>query len=186
MSLTPSTMLPLGTQAPDFALSEPLGGARRSRDEVRGANGLLVMFICNHCPYVLHVRDELIRLARHAQAQDVGVVAISANDAESHPADAPERMAEDARSCAYPFPYLHDATQDVARAYQAACTPDFFCFDRDLRLFYRGRLDAATPGNDAANDGADLRAALHAMLAGAAPPESQHPSMGCNIKWRAA
>lgn len=186
MARTPSTMLPLGTPAPAFALPEPLTGKPLSRDDVRGANGLVVMFICNHCPYVKHVRNELIRFARDAQARGVGVVAVSANDAENYPEDSPEKMAAEARQLGYPFPYLHDASQEVAKAYQAACTPDFYCFDAELKLFYRGRLDAATPGNDAANDGADLRAALDAMLAGANPPEPQQPSMGCNIKWRTA
>lgn len=186
MALTPSTMLPLGTLAPAFALPEPLTGNIVSLDDVRGAGGLVIMFICNHCPYVKHVRDELIRFGRDAQVRGLGVVAISANDAENYPEDAPEKMAVEARQYGYPFPYLHDASQEVAKAYQAACTPDFYCFDAELKLFYRGRLDGATPGNDAPNDGADLRAALDAMLAGAHPPEPQQPSMGCNIKWRPA
>lgn len=186
MALTPSTMLPLGTPAPDFALPEPLSGETVARDAVRGSAGLLVMFICNHCPYVKHIRDELVRLGNDALARGVGVVAISANDADHYPEDAPERMAEEARRHAYPFRYLHDAGQDVAHAYQAACTPDFYLFDRELKLYYRGRLDGATPGNEAPNDGADLRAALSAMLAGDTPPQPQQPSMGCNIKWRTA
>ncbi|MCR9092491.1 thioredoxin family protein [Algiphilus sp.] len=185
MALTPSSMLPLGTKAPDFALPEPLSQSTRTRDELTGDGGLLVMFICNHCPYVKHIRDELIRLGRDAAAQGVGVVAVSANDAEHYPDDAPEKMAEEARRYGYPFPYLYDADQSVARAYQAACTPDFFLFDAAHALYYRGRLDGATPGNDEANDGRDLRAALTAMLGGKAPPEPQQPSMGCNIKWRA-
>lgn len=186
MALTPSSMLSLGTKAPDFSLPEPLSGNSRSRDELAGSKGLLVMFVCNHCPYVKHVRDELIRIGRDAADQGVGVVAISANDADNYPEDAPDKMAEEAKRYDYPFPYLYDEDQSVARAYQAACTPDFFLFDADLALFYRGRLDAATPGNSEPNDGRDLRAALQAMLDGEAPPDPQQPSMGCNIKWRSA
>ena len=186
MALTPSTMLPLGTVAPDFALPEPLTGETRSLQDLTGPVGTVVMFICNHCPYVKHVNPELVRLAQDYGRQGLGFVAISANDADHYPDDAPARMAEVARQLAYPFPYLYDETQDVARAYQAACTPDFFLFDADRRCVYRGRLDAATPGNGLPLDGADLRAALDALLAGAAPPLEQHPSVGCNIKWKAA
>lgn len=185
MALTPSTMLPLGTEAPDFALPEPLSGQTRRRDELVGGKGLLVMFICNHCPYVKHVRQELIRLGRDAAAKGIGVVAISSNDAANYPDDGPEQMAAEARRYDYPFPYLYDESQAVARAYQAACTPDFYLFDSARKLAYRGRLDAATPGNDEPNDGRDLRAAIDALLAGKAAPEPQQPSMGCNIKWKA-
>jgi len=186
MALTPSSMLPLGTKAPDFSLHEPLSDTTRARDAIAGPKGLLVMFVCNHCPYVKHVRDELIRIGQAAADKGVGVAAISANDADNYPEDAPVKMAEEAKRYGYPFPYLYDADQSVARAYQATCTPDFFLFDADLALFYRGRLDAATPGNNEPNDGRDLRAALQAMLDGAAPPDPQQPSMGCNIKWRSA
>lgn len=186
MALTPSTMLPLGTKAPDFSLQEPLSGLTRTRDALVGQNGLLVMFICNHCPYVKHVREQLIRIGHDALERGVGVVAISANDADNYPEDAPDKMADEAKRYDYPFPYLYDADQSVARAYAAACTPDFFLFDADLGLFYRGRLDGATPGNNEPNDSRDLRAALTAMVNGEAPPEPQQPSMGCNIKWRTA
>lgn len=186
MALTPSTMLPLGTPAPDFALPEPLSGQTQSCDALRGERGLLVMFICNHCPYVKHVRDELIRIGADARERGIGVVAISANDADHYPEDAPDKMAAEAQQYGYPFPYLHDESQEVARAYQAACTPDFFLFDSALKLHYRGRLDAATPGNQEPNDGRDLRAAIDALLGGRAAPEPQVPSMGCNIKWKAA
>lgn len=184
MARTSSTMLPLGTAAPDFALLDTVSGKTRTLAELRGARGTLVMFICNHCPYVVHVNPELVRLARDYQPRAVGVVAISSNDAVGYPADAPERMTETARRLGYPFAYLHDSSQDVARAYDASCTPDFFLFDQDLRLVYRGRLDDSTPGNGRPLTGADLRAAIEALLAGRELPSAQQPSMGCNIKWR--
>jgi peroxiredoxin len=185
MSLTPSSMLPLGTVAPDFSLPDVVSGSTLALADVRGRVGTLVMFICNHCPYVVHVNAELVRVAKVALSRDVGVVAISSNDVRAYPADAPERMVEVAREQGYPFPYLYDATQSVARAYHATCTPDFFLFDADLTLVYRGRLDDSTPGNGRPLSGADLRAALDALLAGAAPLDAQKPSMGCNIKWSA-
>ena len=186
MAKTPSTMLPLDTIAPDFVLPDSVSGRRVALADVRGAQGTLVMFICNHCPYVKHVNVELVRVARHYADRGIGVVAISSNDVANYPDDAPDRMRDLARELGYPFPYLYDETQDVARAYDAACTPDFFLFDARDRLVYRGRLDASTPGNGGTPDGADLRAALEALLAGAAPIESQQPSIGCNIKWKRA
>ena len=185
MARTASTMLPLGTTAPEFSLPDTLSGRELGLADVRGARATLVMFICNHCPYVLHVNPELLRLAADYRERGVGIVAISANDAHSYPQDGPAAMREHGLKLGYPFAYLHDATQDVARAYQAACTPDFFLFDVDLRLAYRGRLDAATPGNQEPLTGKDLRAALDALLAGQAPVAEQQPSLGCNIKWRA-
>lgn len=185
MALTPSNMLPLGTKAPAFELIEPLSGKSRSLEELAGSAGTLVMFICNHCPFVLHVESQLIALARDYQARGIGVIAISANDALSHPQDGPEAMAQRAREKGYPFPYLYDESQIVAKAYDAACTPDFFLFGPDLRCVYRGQLDQARPGNEQPNDGADLRAAMDALLAGKAVNPLQKPSMGCNIKWRA-
>lgn len=184
MALTPSNMLPLGTPAPDFALPDTVSGRTLGLNDVAGELGTLVMFICNHCPYVLHVNAELVRLGSECRAQGVGVVAISANDAEAYPDDAPDRMRDQALDLGYPFPYLHDQTQLVARAYQAACTPDFFLFDARRLLFYRGRLDGSTPGNGVALTGADLRAAVAALRAGQPPLAPQLPSMGCNIKWR--
>lgn len=181
MSRTPSTMLPLGTEAPAFALPDPSTGASVSRDDFRGKAGLLVMFICNHCPYVKHVKPELLRIAADYTPQNVGIVAISSNEIENYPDDAPEKMVLEG----YPFPYLFDETQEVAQAYQAACTPDFFLFDADFKLFYRGQLDAARPKNDEPVTGADLRGALDALLAGSPAPEKQTPSLGCNIKWKA-
>ena len=185
MARTASTMLPLGTSAPDFRLPDTLSGRQLGLQDVRGARATLVMFICNHCPYVLHVNPELLRLAGDYRERGVGIVAISANDARTYPQDGPEAMREHGLALGYPFAYLHDATQNVARAYQAACTPDFFLFDAGLRLAYRGRLDASTPGNHVPLTGEDLRASLDALLAGQTPPAEQHASVGCNIKWRA-
>jgi len=179
-------MLPLGTVAPDFKLSDVVSGSALALADVRGRAGTLVMFICNHCPYVQHVNAELVRVAHEALPRGVGVVAISSNDVRAYPADAPERMAEVAREQGYPFPYLYDASQSVARAYDATCTPDFFLFDAAAKLVYRGRLDDSTPGNRRPVTGADLRAALDALLAGAAPLDEQKPSVGCNIKWSAS
>jgi thiol-disulfide isomerase/thioredoxin len=152
----------------------------------RGAPALLVIFLCNHCPYVKHVRAALAALTREYQARGVAIVGINSNDATAYPEDSPARMVEEKAQAGYVFPYLYDESQQVARAYQAACTPDFFLFDKDRRLVYRGQMDASRPGNGKPNDGADLRAALDAVLAGQSPSSQQIPSMGCNIKWKAA
>ncbi|MGH8531064.1 MAG: thioredoxin family protein [Nevskiales bacterium] len=184
MALTPSTMLPLGTPAPDFRLPDTVSGQTLGLAELKSKKATLVMFICNHCPYVKHVQHELVRLAHDYQPKGVAVVAISSNDIESHPEDAPERMRVEAKRVGYPFPYLYDETQAVARAYQAACTPDFYLFDAGCKLAYRGRLDGATPGNEVPVTGHDLRAALDAALAGRTPSGGQKPSLGCNIKWK--
>ncbi|WP_420467007.1 thioredoxin family protein [Panacagrimonas sp.] len=186
MALTPSKMLPLGTPAPEFTLSEPASGGQLSLADVRGPVATLVMFICNHCPYVKHVNPELVRVARDYAGRGVGMVAISSNDANAYPDDAPDRMAIAAQQLGYTFPYLYDAEQSAAAAYAAACTPDFYLFDADLRLAYRGRLDASTPGNGQPLNGADLRAALESVVTGRAPAADQLPSVGCNIKWRKA
>jgi thiol-disulfide isomerase/thioredoxin len=182
MARTPSTMLPLGTPAPDFVLPNP-SGRQYARDEVKGEKGLLVMFMCPHCPFVKHVRPELARLGRHCQGVGIGVVAIMPNDVEKYPDDAPDKMAAEAVEAGYTFPYLHDASQAVAKAYRAACTPDFYLFDRDLRLAYRGQLDDSRPGNDIPVSGRDLRAAVDALVSGQPVPEAQRPSLGCNVKW---
>lgn len=184
MSLTPSAMLPLGTPAPDFTLPDTLSGASKSLAALRSDRATLIMFICNHCPYVKHVLAGLIALGHDYIAKGVSVVAISSNDAVNYPDDAPDKMRELARSAGFPFPYLHDASQAVAKAYRATCTPDFFLFDADLRLVYRGQFDNARPGNGQPVTGADLRAALDAMLAGRAVSAAQTPSVGCNIKWK--
>lgn len=186
MALTPSSMLPLGTVAASFTLTDVASGTARSLDELRGVQGTLLMFICNHCPYVQHVNPELVRLARDYGGRGIGIAAISANDAVAYPQDGPKAMRETAACLGYSFPYLHDETQDVARAYGATCTPDFFLFDAELKLAYRGRLDDSTPGNGRPLSGADLRRALDAVLAGTSPPAEQQPSVGCNIKWKPA
>jgi len=178
-----SNMLPLGTQAPDFALPDT-DGRIVSLDDFSGAPALLVMFICNHCPYVKHVRTELARIGHDYGARGVGIVAISSNDPEQYPDDSPEMMKREKEEAGYPFPYLFDGTQEVARAYDAACTPDLYVFDRHRRLVYRGQLDDSRPSNDRPVTGADLRAALDAVLEGRPVPEVQRPSLGCSIKWR--
>jgi peroxiredoxin len=176
-------MLPLGTKAPGFVLPDP-DGKMVSLANFEGAKALLVVFMCNHCPYVIHVAPELARLAREYQEKGVAVVGISANNIETHPDDSPEKMKEEAVNRGYSFPYLYDETQETAKAYHAACTPDFFLFDAEQKLVYRGQLDGSRPGNDVPLTGADLRAALDAVLAGNPVSEDQKPSMGCNIKWK--
>ncbi len=183
MVATPSTMLPLGTQAPDFRLPDTAGRVV-SRDDFAEQPALLVMFICNHCPYVRHVADEIARVGREYQDRGVGVVAINSNDVAQQPGDDPVAMAAFATERGFVFPYLYDETQAVAATYHAACTPDFFLFDAERRLVYRGQLDGARPSNEVPIDGRDLRAALDAVLAGMPVPEPQLPSMGCNIKWK--
>lgn len=184
MAQTASTMMPLGTSAPAFALPDTTGKIV-SIEDFQGAKALLVMFICNHCPFVKLVRDELSALGREYQPKGVAVVAIMSNDADNYPADRPEKMAEEVVSAGYTFPYLYDATQETAKAYHAACTPDFFLFDADRKLAYRGQIDDARPGNGKPVTGADLRAAIDAVLAGQPVSSEQHPSIGCNIKWKA-
>jgi len=183
MVRTPSTMLPLGTRAPDFHLPN-VDGRMVDFAAAAGPRGTVVMFICNHCPFVKHVADQLAVLGRDSLPRGVGVVAISANDVAAHPADSPEQMVREAEERGYPFPYLYDDSQEVAKAYHAACTPDFYLFDADRRLVYRGQLDASRPGNGLPVTGADLRAAIDALLAGGPVPEPQTPSIGCNIKWK--
>jgi len=183
MARTPSTMLPLGTTAPDFELPN-VDGRLVSYASAAGSRGTVVMFICNHCPFVKHVADQLARLGRDYLDRGIGFVAISSNDVASHPADSPEQMVHEAESRGYPFPYLYDDSQEVAKAYRAACTPDFFLFDRERRLVYRGQLDDSRPGNDLPVTGLDLRSAIDNLLAGRPPLAEQRPSLGCNIKWR--
>lgn len=183
MALTPSTMLPLGTPAPDFRLPDP-SGKLVARADFQAAPALLVMFLCNHCPYVRHLRAGLAQLGRDYLPRGVAIVAISANDVASYPEDSPAKMAAEARAAGYPFPYLYDESQAVAKSYRAACTPDFFLFDQERRLVYRGQFDGSRPGNGVPVTGADLRAALDAVLAGRPVPPDQQPSLGCNIKWK--
>jgi peroxiredoxin len=184
MVRTASVMLPLGTEAPDFRLPD-YDGRIVSRNDFRGKRGLLVIFMCNHCPYVKHVASELARIADEYQARDMGVVGISSNDIESHPDDAPEMMKKEAAAQGYTFPYLYDESQSVARSYRAACTPDFFLFDSEFKLVYRGQMDETRPKQGNVPTGKDLRAALDALLAGKPQPQPQRPSIGCNIKWKA-
>jgi len=183
MVLTESTMLPLGTQAPEFKLPDPDGREHALADYAKSPV-LLVAFLCNHCPFVKHVRKAFAALAREYAARGVAVVGINSNDFEAHPDDAPQKMKLEVREVGYTFPYLVDASQSVAKAYKAACTPDFYVFDAKRKLAYRGQMDASRPGNDKVNDGADLRAALDAVLAGKPAAERQRPSAGCNIKWK--
>jgi peroxiredoxin len=183
MAETPSTMLATGTAAPDFSLPDTDGNLV-ARDDFSSAPALLVAFICNHCPYVKHVRSKFAEVARDYQSRNVAVVAINSNDAETYRDDSPEAMAEEVKLAGYTFPYLYDETQEVARAYQAACTPDFFLFDRDRRLVYRGQFDDSRPGNGKPVTGRDLTAAMDAVLAGKPVSGEQQPSVGCNIKWK--
>jgi peroxiredoxin len=178
-----SQMLGLGTEAPPFRLPSATGGFA-SIEDFQDAAALLVMFICNHCPFVKHIRDQLVELANDYQARAVAVVAINSNDWATYPEDSPEMMEKEAREYGYPFAYLYDETQEVAKAYQAACTPDFFLFDADRRLVYRGQLDDSRPGNEVPVSGEDLREALDKLLGGKPISDQQRPSLGCNIKWR--
>lgn len=183
MVRTASTMLPLGTSAPDFSLAD-YDGKTVSLNDFRGRKGLLVVFMCNHCPFVKHVAPELAKLADEYQRRDIGVVGISSNDIVLHPDDAPDKMKIEAAQQGYHFPYLYDADQTVATSYLAACTPDFYLFDADFKLVYRGQLDDTRPKQGAGPTGKDLRAALDALLNGKEIPQPQRPSIGCNIKWK--
>jgi len=183
MAETASTMLPLGTAAPRFQLPDP-HGKRVSSDDFGNAPALLVVFMCNHCPYVKHIGPGLAELARQYHGRGVAIVGINSNDAESYPDDRPEKMADEVQRLGYTFPYLYDESQEVAKAYHAACTPDFFLFDRDRRLVYRGQFDDSRPNNGRPVTGVDLRAALDAVLEGRAITSDQKPSVGCNIKWK--
>ncbi len=185
MSLTESTMLELGTAAPGFALTNAVTGETVRRDDFKGKDALLVMFICAHCPFVKHLEASLGKLGADYASKPIGIVAISSNDVTTHPADRPAGLKAQARAHGFTFPYLYDETQDVARAYSAACTPDFFLFDKDFKLVYRGQYDSSRPGNGAPVTGEDLRAAIETVLAGKPVSRDQRPSIGCNIKWRA-
>jgi thiol-disulfide isomerase/thioredoxin len=184
MAATPSNMTPLGTPAPDFTLRDTVSGRDVSLTGLRSDKATVIMFICNHCPFVKHVQHELARLAVDYQPQGVAFAAINSNDVANYPADAPDKMKALAETLGFVFPYLYDETQDVARAYQAACTPDIFIYDGDLKLAYRGQLDDSRPGNDLPVTGRDVRQALDALLAGQPVNPDQRPSIGCNIKWK--
>ena len=184
MARTESVMLALGTSAPEFALPDVVTGTQVTTQSDTGPKGLLVMFICRHCPFVKHLDKALAQLARDYAGKGIGIVAISSNDAKNYPDDAPESLAEQARNFGFTFPYLYDETQDAARAYDAVCTPDFFLFDGDLKLVYRGQFDDSRPGNGTPVTGSDLRGAMDALLQGRPISPEQRPSIGCNIKWK--
>jgi thiol-disulfide isomerase/thioredoxin len=184
MARTTSYMIPLGTPAPDFELVDVVSGRSMQLKAQAPAPGTVIMFICNHCPFVRYVIPELIRVTKQYTARGIRFYAISANDAEQYPEDGPEHMKEVADELGYPFPYLYDDTQETAKAYRAACTPDFFIYDKDLKLVYRGQLDDARPGNDRPLNGKDVRSALEALLGGLPVSPLQKPSLGCNIKWK--
>lgn len=179
-------MLPLGTLAPDFTLPDTVSGKSLSLSELKSDKATVIMFLCNHCPYVIHVNAALVQLAKAYQAKGVAFIGISSNDAEKYPQDGPDKMTIHAAECGYTFPYLYDESQDVAKAYDAACTPDFYVFDANMKLAYRGQMDGARPKNDTPNDGTDLRTALDAVLSNGTVSPLQRPSAGCNIKWKQA
>lgn len=183
MARTLSNMLELNTKAPSFNLPDVVTEKNVSLDDVRGENGTMIIFMCNHCPYVIHIMDEMVKLCKHAQEKGMGVVAISSNDVMNYPQDSPGKMAILANELEFTFPYLYDESQEVAKAYDAACTPDFYVFDSEDKLTYRGRMDESRPGNDIAVSGDDLRDAIDSTIKGESI-ETQYPSMGCNIKWK--
>lgn len=184
MALTESNMLGLGTKAPDFNLIDTLSNSYKSFSDIRGPKGTVVIFSCNHCPYVIHVNDQLVAIANQYIVEGVGFVAISSNDVIKYPEDSPDKMAIVAKVLKYPFPYLYDESQEVARAYEAACTPDIYVFDAATTLVYRGRIDDSRPNNGKSRTGRDLRLAIELMLRDESPLAKQYPSAGCNIKWK--
>lgn len=184
MAITPSNMLPLGTIALDFNLPDTVSYKQRTLQQLKGEKGTLVMFICNHCPFVIHLDEALVQLGKDYADSELSIIAISANDYGAYPQDGPTEMAKKARRLGYTFPYLYDESQETAKAYQAACTPDFFLFDSKLSCVYRGQFDDSRPGSEVPVTGKDLRGAIDHLLAGEAIPSEQKPSMGCNIKWK--
>ncbi|RXJ45820.1 thioredoxin family protein [Gelidibacter gilvus] len=184
MAQTPSNMLPLGTKAPFFKLMDTVSDEKLTLDDCKGLNGTVIMFICNHCPFVIHVNSKLVQLAKEYKSKGIDFVAISSNDIENYPQDGPKFMKKTAIDEGYIFPYLYDQTQEVAKAYNAACTPDFYVFDAHLELVYRGQLDGSRPGNDIPVTGEDIGNALNALLNNQPISQDQKPSIGCNIKWR--
>lgn len=184
MARTPSTMVALDTKAPDFLLPDTISQGQLSLKDVKGEIATMIMFICNHCPFVKHVNAELVRLANDYKNKGVGFAAINSNDVINHPDDSPELMTQVAKQLGYPFPYLYDESQETAKAYDAACTPDFFIYDKDLQLVYRGQLDDSRPGNEIPVTGKDIRLALNCLINNNPVPSEQRPSIGCNIKWK--
>jgi len=185
MSLKESNMLSLGTIAPSFNLPDTISGSQVSYADIKGDKGTVVIFSCNHCPFVVHLNHEIVAIANQYKQKGIGFVVISSNDVENYPQDSPDKMAIVAKVLKYPFPYLYDASQEVAKAYDAACTPDFYLFDKENKLVYRGRMDGSRPGNDIPVTGSDLRAAIEAVTLGYGEIAPQIPSAGCNIKWKA-
>jgi len=186
MAVTPSNMMDLGTQAPKFTLLDTVSGENLSLSDIKSDIATVIMFICNHCPFVLHVNPELVRMANDYQAKGIKFIAISSNSVESHPQDGPEHMTTLAKELNFPFPYLYDESQEVAQSYMAACTPDFYIFDGSMKCAYRGQLDDSRPGNNIPLSGSDMRNALDSIISGAAVSADQKPSVGCNIKWKSA
>ena len=184
MARTPSTMVALGTKAPAFTLPDTVSGKDISLEEIKANIATVIMFICNHCPFVKHINEELVKLANDYKNKGIGFAAINSNDVINHPDDSPELMTQVAKQLHYPFPYLYDESQDVAKAYDAACTPDFFIYDKHLKLVYRGQLDDSRPGNEIPVTGKDIRHALDCLISDQPLPELQRPSIGCNIKWK--
>jgi peroxiredoxin len=184
MALTPSLMIDLGSPAADFKLRDVVSGTDKSLDDLKSPISTVIMFICNHCPYVKHIKAELVRLANDYMPKGISFIAINSNDYTAYPEDSPENMQKAAAELKYPFPYLIDESQQVAKDYEAVCTPDFFIYDGNLKLAYRGQLDDSRPSNQTPSDGRDIRAALDAILLGQKPSPRQRPSIGCNIKWR--
>ena len=184
MSATPSTMIPLGTQAPDFSLIDVKTNKMLSLGELKSEIATVVMFICNHCPFVIHINNELVKFADEYISKGISFIAINANDIENYPDDSPENMKQMSKQMGYPFSYFFDSTQEVAKSFKATCTPDFFIFDKDLKLVYRGQFDDSRPGNTLKTDGKDIRIALDNVLAERPVDVLQKPSIGCNIKWK--
>ncbi len=183
MAMTPSNMIPLGTQAPDFNLPDTISGKTYKLHDLKGSKATVIMFICNHCPFVIHINKAIVNIANTFQNKEVQFIAISSNDAGNYPQDGPEQMAMHAKIEKYPFPYLYDATQNIAKAYDAACTPDFYVFNNDLKLTYRGQLDNSRPGNNIEVTGTDLIHAINCTVKNTINNNIQKPSIGCNIKW---
>lgn len=184
MARTPSNMLPLGTKAPNFSLIDTISNTQLSLNQLQGKQGTVIMFICNHCPFVKHVNAELVNIANDYKPKGISFIAISSNDVENYPDDSPELMKLNAKNEKFPFPYLYDESQDVAKAYDAACTPDFYIFNTNLKLVYRGQLDDSRPGNGITVTGTDIRHALDCLLNNTENINPQKPSIGCNIKWK--
>jgi len=184
MAATPTIQIPLGFVAPDFRLPDSVSGQEKSLNDLKSEKATVVVFICNHCPYVIHIIDELVKVGKEYIPKGVSFIMINSNDVDNYPADSPEKMVEFAKERNFPFPYLYDESQEVAKAYDAACTPDFNVFDGEMKCVYRGQFDDSRPGNDESVNGADLRHTLELMLASKKVPDEQRPSIGCNIKWK--